>query len=404
MKKKIEFLLLCLVLIIGTISCQKDKFLIDEKVEDINSLITLSKNWHFSKATQAIKKNEMGAYPLGPSLISWKKAIFYRDARLIMFKTEYINPNFQKFLKVVLNNDGTVKDESYLIVSFIPKNQLYFEIDQNFANAGEVINSFTGSILEYDLGNNLIKSSNYLNGHKNTKIQDFLTIKKRNKIDVEGRNEVNNSFEGDVCIDWYLNTYQYGVLINSVYVTTTCNGGACHYIPCDNPNEDGGGTTSSGELNPEDNPEAVAEICKSSFEFVGFNDRPGGWQVAGTKNIHMSIVDLTTGQFIPLTLPTIYFGLPITRSNGEYYSPEDAARFSAEAVEYAEKELLQYYHDNYTQGAIFNFINMELMYKQKINSYLQAHFSGSATLSPGTNINITNLGTAHYSWPWVGCL
>ncbi len=44
-----------------------------------------------------------------------------------------------------------------------------------------------------------------------------------------------------------------------------------------------------------------------------------------------------------------------------------------------------------------------LYFRQQINSYMQTH-GGSATLSPGSNFNITNIGTASYSWPAIGCL
>lgn len=50
----------------------------------------------------------------------------------------------------------------------------------------------------------------------------------------------------------------------------------------------------------------------------------------------MNIVDLTTYQAVPLNLPTIYFGLPVIRSSGEYYSSDAAAGIAADAVEYAE--------------------------------------------------------------------
>jgi len=96
----------------------------------------------------------------------------------------------------------------------------------------------------------------------------------------------------------------------------------------------------------------------------------------------------------------MYFGLPVYR-NGQYYSTNTAAEISAAAVEYAETQVMEYYH---SIGGVLNAVGMTLFYREKMNDYMLANHSGSATLSPGLNINITSLGTATYGWPIIGCL
>ncbi len=125
----------------------------------------------------------------------------------------------------------------------------------------------------------------------------------------------------------------------------------------------------------------------------------GGWQVAGTQNIHMQVVDLTTGQYVPLYLPTMYFGLPVYRSNGEYYSESEAQLKASQAVKYAEEQVMARYR---SLGGAFDIVGMTLLYKQKMNEKMQ-QFGGSASLIPGSNINITDLGQANYGWPIIGC-
>lgn len=113
----------------------------------------------------------------------------------------------------------------------------------------------------------------------------------------------------------------------------------------------------------------------------------------------MKIVDLVTHQTVYLGLPTIYFGLPVMRSNGEYYSTSRAAEIAAKVVDDAERSVLDYYHRT---GGRLDVVGMELYYRQKINEYMQA-YAGTATLSPGNNINVSVFGTATYPWPIIGC-
>lgn len=70
------------------------------------------------------------------------------------------------------------------------------------------------------------------------------------------------------------------------------------------------------------------------------------------------------------------------------------------AVDWAEAEVLRYLN---SVGGILDMVVLEQYYRQKINQKMQ-EIGGSATLSPGSNITIVDLGTASYGYPIIGCL
>lgn len=144
------------------------------------------------------------------------------------------------------------------------------------------------------------------------------------------------------------------------------------------------------------------DICKKSFKFKKYiepTNGVGGWQVSGTKDIHMNIVDFNTRKAVRITLPTMYFGLPVIRSNGEYYSSNRAAEISADAVGWAESEVMARYH---ALGGTLDVVGMTLYFRQKINEKMQS-YAGSATLQPGSGIVVTEFGEASYPWPIINC-
>jgi hypothetical protein len=211
------------------------------------------------------------------------------------------------------------------------------------------------------------------------------------------------------CIDWYwVTTYHYPDGTSSQtweYVSTTCDGDGC-YDPtlasiCPGGEGDGGDTSMA--LEPNENIDGVDKICESSFKFqqaVAPTNGTGGWRLAGTTGIRMQIVNVTTGEYTPILLPTMYFGLPIFRANGDYYSESTAKDFAVKAVEFAEKEVMDIYLSN---GGNVNVAGITLLFRQKINDYMQGK-GGSATLTPGSNMDVSELGNASYGWPILGCL
>jgi hypothetical protein len=54
-------------------------------------------------------------------------------------------------------------------------------------------------------------------------------------------------------------------------------------------------------------------------------------------------------------------------------------------------------------GGNVNVAAVTLLFREKINTYMQ-RYAGSATLSPGSNMSVSELGKASYGWPIIGCL
>ncbi len=277
---------------------------------------------------------------------------------------------------------------------------------------GAIANIYDNKPLEEDCNVRFITIYDYYlheKNYKNKTLISTLNLYKKPQIKNDPSKQDNtSSLTG--CTDWYwVTTHSDGTQTWS-YVTTTCPGGCgvsnpndATLCPADDGGSGGGGGGDSAPIDPQENVNALANICESSFLFNTFVEPLngiGGWQVAGTTNIHMQIVDLTTGQYRLLALPTIYFAMPVYRA-GDYYSPETAASNAAEAVEYAETEVMSYYH---SIGGALDIVGMTLYYRQKMNSYMQAHYSGAAMLLPGSNISISSFGSASYGWPIIGCL
>lgn len=218
------------------------------------------------------------------------------------------------------------------------------------------------------------------------------------------------------CTDWYLvTTYTYpdgSQYTEEIYITTICNGGSgCETLDpngqnmeCINPAEGGGGHGWNEVLSP--NEDGLENICENSFRFqkhidVDPSTNVGGWQIAGIRNIHMNIRNLTTGELTMVQLPTMYFGLPIIRSGGDFYSTTRASEIAAAAVDYAEQRVMSYYHS--LGSGIINFVDINRYYRQQINQFMQ-NFGGSATLTPGSNIGPVQITSAQYGIAFgIGC-
>ncbi len=260
----------------------------------------------------------------------------------------------------------------------------------------KISKSFNGNIFYTDLYGNFINGYVYENGKiiKKSKLQPstFLTTPPRDPI-------------MDQCINNGVDFYKRSC---DVYADGSLECGPWEYIgtvPIVNCTDitSGGGPDGGEDGDPNDNIEAYSIICKSSFKFNKFVNTVngfGGWQVAGTNNIHMRIIDLVSKDYKLLALPTMYFGLPVVRSNGDFYSSDEAAALATEAVEFAEQKVMDRYH---SLGGSLNVVSMTLYYRQQINSYMQS-YGGTGSLSSASNITVTDFGTANYDWPILGCL
>jgi hypothetical protein len=392
MKKNYGLFLFLLFILIGTFSCRKANLDVTNENVGITSEAKAAKDWYetqFKKSKTNVKIN-IGFLK---EQLAWEQLESIEKDNILLVPFNILDAkNNKAYLELLKNENGEIVSAKYL---FLLSNELVDNTKaQDLIISKQNIGNFSGAIIEYDLNNNLLLSNTYKNGIEDKSVE--VKIEMKNVSESQNRS-IDGECQEQVCTAWYWVIYDtvtgqiYGA--NYLYTSCYCGGG---------PIDTGGGGVS--DVDPNESQNSSANICKNSFIFKVINDRPGGWQVAGTKNIHMNIVDLTTGVIVPVYLPTIYFGLPVTRVNGEHYSLEDASNFAAQAVNYAETQVMLDYHSNYVAGDIFNLINTHLKYRQYMNSYMQSHFSGSASLTSGTNITITNYGTANYSWPWIGCL
>ena len=240
-------------------------------------------------------------------------------------------------------------------------------------------------------------SLNYTNGSPHSLIQTYYYLKystDTNKI-AKAKDNYYTLFEPcSYCWNWW--DYPYASLTDIHASTST----AANYMWW----EDANWLSDSTNLNTLDTLYNRNEyyICKKSFKFYKFIEPTGGvggWQVAGTRNIHFNVVDFVTRKAVRIQLPTIYFGLPVIRMNGEYYSSNRAAEIAADAVDWAEKQTYDRYK---VLGGTVDVVGLSLYFRQKIHEYMSEYF-GMATLQPGSNINVTDYGDASYPWPIIGC-
>jgi RHS repeat-associated protein len=145
------------------------------------------------------------------------------------------------------------------------------------------------------------------------------------------------------------------------------------------------------------------DICKASFSFTRIfsakvGELDGSWQVAAVSGIRMNIVDTKTGEVLPLRLKTIYFGLPVLRKGGQFYSSNYAQSIAARCVTNAEKNVMDLYHKNPIVSGL-NIIGLTGYFREQINAQMQK-FGGSATLSSPMGIDTSiplNVNEASYS-------
>lgn len=227
-------------------------------------------------------------------------------------------------------------------------------------------------------------------------------------------------------IDWYSCAYSgnSGVYCHYSYTTKHC---------IDNPDNGGGGTPTGGGVGgagggggtpvypgrtPADSdpatrprrepaePTGKLDICKKSFAFqkvVALDEKGfGGWQIAAVSNVHMNLVDPSSGVLMTVRPgPVLYFGFPIVRSNGTFYSTARAAELAVEIDNKALLDVMAAYHS----GRPIDWEGMNVLYRTKLNDYAK-QYGGRVTLIPGIG-NVTDLPVmpAKYSGiAGIGCL
>jgi hypothetical protein len=412
-------------------SCQKKSGLVLEREPQLKVFVEEAKNWFVNGPVLLEKKILNLPFNVLPKTASIRQlARMEKLGRILNWEEAEINNIHEvQFLIVPVKNRHSFYDTKYEIARSI----VFYKVNDeemnmnivevliekgsvNLAhkskeitaiaflnrikNRRESVPEVNASVFFYDQNYNSTDKYYFKDG-----IFDLSNSSLTNKRENIDSNLLSNTMEGEGCQTWYV-IYELrnesGEVIYWEILYSYQEGGGCTSV---NPDEEqvpeGGG--SSETLHQNENVDAVDDICKNSFKFqqvISPTNGLGGWRVAGTRGIHMNIIDLVTKKVVPLVLPTMYFGLPIIRANGEYYSENYAKEIAAEAVEYAETEVMKRYH---SLGGTLDIVGMAVYYREKMNEKM-VEKGGTATLTPGSNIAIVDLGNASYGWPILGCL
>jgi hypothetical protein len=123
-------------------------------------------------------------------------------------------------------------------------------------------------------------------------------------------------------------------------------GGCSKYQDCEYIDPDGGGGSGDGNVSHTYNEEDKDPSCKS-FEFnkVG----TANFQQAGVRNISQIFIAKTPSNrvaVVEIIVAELYFGLPVNRANGDFYSTGRAAEISANALGNAFDKVNIYFKNN----------------------------------------------------------
>jgi hypothetical protein len=387
------------------ISCKKQDVQIDAftKITDVSSKI--AKEWLISQKSSAKAKDQLAIDSI-MNVMNWtngKSTDIGKNQSLLYIPLFTKNNNIG--ISLYFNETSQKIDSAYLYL---------LDTKEAFGDIGaanillsyltKAKFSFTGSITSYTVFNKYKMGQGYENG--------ILKYTKIEKNKAKGASNEQIQTNGVRCWNRFLVTTYGDGSEREQFLFTWCEG----YDDCQTTGtvrlSDGqqeiktlcGGGSGGGESsNPDDNVDGTSDICRCSFSFstvIQLDNGLGGWQVAGVTNLHMNIVDLQTKELVPITLPTMYFGLPVIRQNGEFYSSASAADIAADAVQKAESDVMSRYH---SLGGAVDVAGMNNYFRQRINYYMQQK-AGSATLTPGNGIIILNFNAAKYGWiGTLGC-
>lgn len=223
---------------------------------------------------------------------------------------------------------------------------------------------------------------------------------------------------GTVCetIDWYTCTHvgNYPEYCQYNYSSTRCielpDGGSSG----SNSGDPGGGMpsgTGSGRVDANGNPVytppstgggpsragiepyGMLQICSKSFKFSKVIELDasgkGGWQIAAVMGMHMNLIDSRTPG-IPKAVspgPVVYFGFPVVRKDGTFYSKETAAQMAVDIDKLALGDLMRIYELN---RANLDWEGMNVEYRKALNKYAEQK-GGKVTLTPGLGNSIGDI-------------
>lgn len=175
------------------------------------------------------KLNPSGIQPvLGSNTPNWGETEFVEGEN--MFITPVVfnkNRNAAKYFVANTSSNGEIKSGNYFV--FLNKAGVKRADAESIILSKSSNSSFTGSVLEYNMKNQLISSKRFNGGQLSEDKMDVIVYKPTKKSNAEVKTEEVNNLAplecegtGQFCIDWYWQTYVNGVLVQEEYLYSTC--------------------------------------------------------------------------------------------------------------------------------------------------------------------------------------
>jgi len=145
-----------------------------------------------------------------------------------------------KYLVTELGQDGKISKGNYYVVLNDKKNGSTVTITPGLLKLTEIPGDFHGTIIKYDLENNIIFTKHYEKAALTNKTGNLVTKKAKPAADTTNGGPVGsyaplNSGCEYVYIDWYYQVYENGVLVYEEYLETTA------IVYCEDGGEGGSG-------------------------------------------------------------------------------------------------------------------------------------------------------------------
>lgn len=139
--------------------------------------------------------------------------------------TQSSSPTY-KYLVTELGEGGTIIKGDYYVILNDKKNAIPVAITAALLNLSKIPSGFNGTIMKYDLDNNIIFTKHYENGALTGKSGSLVTKKGQPDNNAEKGGPVGNYAPLNqgceyVYIEWYYQVYENGVLIYEEYLETT---------------------------------------------------------------------------------------------------------------------------------------------------------------------------------------
>lgn len=245
---KRRFLYIAVLMAILATGCKKDMTQ-NQLLQPGNTSVQQAKNWYQNEIskTKSASRSTAGAIPLSNLSPEWYKSrrSIGGDALIIPVDSKQASGiSVTRSLVVEQNEQGEVS-KGY--ISYVLSKD---EANTGITGAEDIPGDFSGAVINYSVDGNFISAIHYENGTTTDK-QDNIVVKQHANNFAGGTAANNIEAPGcedgmSVCIDWYWQSWENGVLVSEVYIGTTCRcyGGGS--------GGGGGGGGSNGEPTPEE--------------------------------------------------------------------------------------------------------------------------------------------------------